>query len=193
MRALEPIEVQRARCEEFRDVLRDLARIHIDIDAPRRGVESTEPDWVFRLRKVCLHAVAITKCEVSADGVHVMTTELRAAYEQMDAVWNCLPDEFRFEEDGGWWDDQAKDGLAAYNHPTVMSLAFMPLAWGGFGDSEGPEGYVWLAIWLGRLGCGYGLALAYLARVLDTDGNSDIESRLAMAVRDVHLWRAPGE
>ena len=182
MRALEPAGVQRARCEACRDMLRNLARIHIDIDAPRRRIESTEPDWVFRLRKVCLHAVAITKCEVSADGVHAMTTELRAAYGQMDAIWKCLPVEFRFNEDGSWWADEAKNGLAAYNHPTAISLA-LPLAGGGFGDSEAPESYLQLAVWLGRLGCGYGRALGYLARVLRTEG--DIDSRLESVVPDI--------
>lgn len=179
MEALEPIEVLRARCEEYRGVLRKLARIHIDIDAPKRRIEPDEPDWVFRLRKVCLHAVAITRCEVSVDGVHVMTTELRAAYEQMGAVWKCLPDEFRFDEDGSWWDGEARDGLVAYNHPTIVSLA-LPLAEGGFGDAEAPESYLRLAVWLGRLGCGYGLALGHLARVLDAEG--DIDARLESAL-----------
>ena len=179
MEALEPIEVQRARCEENRDLLRKLAQIHIDIDAAKRRIEPDDPDWVFRLRKVCLHAVAMTKCEVTADGLHVMTTELRAAYEQMDAVWTCLPDEFRFNEDGNWWSREAGSGLAAYNHPTTVSLA-LSLAEGGFGDVEAPESYLQLAVWIGRLGCGYGLALAYLARVLGTEG--DIDSRLESAI-----------
>ena len=183
MEALEPIEVQRARCEKNRDALRNLARIHIDIDAPRRRIESDEPNWVLRLRKVCLHAVAITNCEVSVDGLHVMTTELRAAYEQMDTIWKCLPGDFRFEEDGFWWANEAKDRLAAYDHPTPFSL-MLPLATGGFGDSEAPESYLRLAVWLGRLGCGYGLALAHLARVLGTEG--DIDSRLTSVLRDMH-------
>ncbi len=184
MEALEPTEVQRGRCEKSRDMLRELTRIHIDIDAPKRRVKADEPDWVFRLRKVCLHAVAITKCEISADGVHVMTTELRAAYEQMDAVWKCLPDEFRFNEDRSWWANEAKDGLAAYNHPTAVSLV-LPLAAGGFGDADEPESYLRLAVWLGRLGCGYGLALSYLARVLGTEG--DINSRLTVVLSDMRL------
>ncbi len=41
-----------------------------------------------------------------------------------------------------------------------------------------------LAVWLGRLGCGYGLALAYLARVLDVEG--DIDSRLESVLAEVH-------
>ena len=183
METLEPIEVQRDRCKKCRDGLRDLTRIHVEIDAPGRKVGADEPDWVFRLRKVCLHAVAITKCEVGIDGVHMMTTELRAAYEQMDAVWKCLPDEFRFDEDGSWWTNEANDRLAESNHPTAMSLA-MSLAEGGFADAEAPESYLRLALWLGRLGCGYGLALAHLAQVLGTEG--DIESRLTAVLSDMH-------
>lgn len=175
MEAIEPIAAQRARCRRIRDALRNLARIHVDIDAPGRTVDSDEPDWVLRLRKVCLHAVAIAKCEVSADGVHVMTAELRAAYEQMDIVWKWLPDEFRFDQDESWWASEAKDGLAEFNHPTPVSL-MLPLARGGFGDLEAPEGYLRLAVWLGRLVCGYGLALAHLARVVGTEEN--IKSRL---------------
>ena len=184
MEVLEPIEVHRARCEECRDVLRKLAQIHIDIDVPKRRVAPDEPDWVFHLRKVCLHAVAITKCEVNTDGIHEMTTELRVAYEQMDAVWKCLPNEFRFAEDGSWWANEAKDRLAAYNHPTTFSLMFSTLAWGGFDDTEAPESYLRLAIWLGRLGCGYGLALGYLAKVLGTE--VDIDSRLTSVLIDMH-------
>ena len=112
MEALEPIEVQRGRCRKYRDGIRDLTRIHMEIDAPTRKAGADEPDWIFRLRKMCFHALAIAKCEVNVDGVHVMTTELRAAYEQMDVVWKRLPDEFRFEADGPWWANEAKDGLA---------------------------------------------------------------------------------
>ena len=184
MEALEPTEVQRTWCHEYCGLLRKIARIHVEIDAPKRMVGGDEPDWVFRLRKVCLHAVAITECEVSADGMHVMTTELRAAYAQMDAVWKCLPDEYRFNEDGRWWANEAKDGLAAFNHPTTVSLAF-PLAAGGFGDPDAPESYLRLTVWLGRLGCGYGLALAYLARVLGAKG--DIDSRLEAVLSSMHI------
>ena len=116
--------------------------------------------------------LAISNCVVDVDGMHAMTTELRAAYEQMDAVWKCLPSEFRLDEDGSWWANEAKDRLAAFNHPTSMSLA-LSLAEGGFADAEVPESYVRLAVWLGRLGCGYGLALGYLARVLRTEGDID--------------------
>ena len=174
MESLESIDVHR-ECEEGLNVLRSLTRIHIEIDAPSRKTGACEPDWVLRLRKVCLHTVAITKCEINVDGVHVITTELRAAYKQMDAIWKCLPNEFRFEADRDWWADQAKGGLAAYNHPTMFGLA-MSLAKGGFASANDPKSYLSVAIWLGRLGCAYGLALGYLARVLGTE--NDIDSRL---------------
>ena len=175
MATLDPVEVQRAWCASIRDALRELAGIHVDIDAPRRRIGPGEADWVFRLRKVCLHAMAITRCDVDADGLHAITTELRAAYEQMDDIWPCLPDEFRVDQDRGWWRAEARDGLAAYNHPTPVSLA-LGLSAGGFDDAEAPESYFRLAIWLGRLACGYGLALNHLGRVLCTVG--DIDARL---------------
>lgn len=183
MKALEPIEVQRARCEESRDVLRHLVRLHVEIDAPRRQLAANEPEWICRLRKVCLHAVAITSCDVSVDGMHVMTTELRVAYGQMDAVWECLPNDFRFKEDRSWWVDEAKGRLAEFNHPTIMTLA-LSLAWGGFADADAPQSYLRLAVWLGRLACGYARSLAYLARVLGTEGN--IDARLESVFSRLH-------
>ena len=163
-------------------MLRELARIHLEIDAPKRRIGADDPDWIFRLRKVCLHAVAISRWEVSVDTVHVMATELRAAYVQMDAVWKCLPGEFRIDEMyGSWWANEARTGLlATYDHPTPLSLAF-PFATGGFGDVEDPRSYLRVAVWLGRLGLGYGLALTYLAKVLGTEG--DINSRVAEVMR----------
>ena len=181
MESLESIDGHR-ECGEYLDILRGLTRIHIEIDPPSRKAGADEPDWVLRLRKVCLHAVALTKCEINADGVHVMTTELRAAYEQMDAIWKCLPNEFRFEADRDWWANQAKDGLAAYNHPTMFGLV-MSLAEGGFARANDPKSYLLTAVWLGRLGCGYGLALGYLARTLGTGG--DVDSRLQSILPDM--------
>ena len=174
MESLESIDVHR-ECGKSLKLLRSLTQIHIEIDPPSRKVGAGDPDWILRLRKVCLHAVAIIKCEINVDGLHAMTPDLRAAYEQMDAIWKCLPNEFRFEADRDWWSSQAKDGLAAYNHPTMFGMA-MSLAEGGFAYACDPKSYLLVAVWLGRLGLGYGLALGYLARVLGTEG--DIDSRL---------------
>ena len=180
----ERIEKERTRCEGCRDMLRELARIHLEIDAPKRRIGEDEPDCILRLRKVCLHAVAISSWEVSVDSVHAMATELRAAYVQMDAVWKCMPGEFRLDEmDGCRWAKGARSGLlATYDHPTPLSLAF-PLAEGGFGDVEDPESYLRFAVWLGELGVGYGLALVFLAHVLGAGG--DINARVATVLREV--------
>lgn len=172
------IENARILCTEHRDALRELTRIHLEIDAPNRRYGLNEPDWIFRLRKVCLHTVAITKLDISVDAVHVMATELRAAYVQMDEVWKRLPEEFRLDKvDGRWWANEARAGLlATYDHPTPLGLMF-PLANGGLDEDEGPQGYIWVALWLWYLVLGYGSALAYLAQVLGS--KEDMASRVA--------------
>lgn len=173
----EAVEELRAGCETLCDMLRELTRIHVEIDAPERRVGAQEPDWILRMRKLCLHAMAMCHWEVDVDTMHVMATELRAAYVQMDAVWKCVPDEFRLEEvDGSSWANKARVELATYDHPTPLSLT-SPLAEGGFGDGDDPRGYLRLVAWLNHLALGYGLALAHLARVLGTEG--DIDSRIA--------------
>ena len=182
MKTHETVEERRYRCEQYCDMLRDLIRIHWEIDAPTRLVEADEPDWILRLRKVCLHTMATIGWEVDVDSLHVMATELRAAYEQMDAVWKCLPGEYRFDEHGGRWTKEARDGLAAYNHPTPASL-HLPLASGGFADIEAPENYLRLAAWLNLLVCGYGLALAFLAQTLGAD--SEVDRRLEVVLSNV--------
>ena len=144
----------------------------------------------MRLRKVCLHALAISECDVDVDGVHTMATELRAAYRQMHAVWSCVPGEHRaVEMDRGWWDDEARNGLLArYDHPTPVSL-MLPLTDGGFDEAGNAMSYVRLVVWLGRLGLGYGLAIGYLAEVLkvgrDLDSQvTELLERSARVIQD---------
>ena len=172
--AAEGVEQQRIRCGELRDLLREFARIHVRIDTPDRTIGADTSDWILRLRKVCLHALAISECDVDVDGVHTMATELRAAYRQMHAVWSCVSAEHRVVEmDRGWWDDEARNGLLArYDHPTPVSL-MLPLTDGGFDETGNAMSYVRLVVWLGRLGLGYGLAIAYLAEVLKVDRDLD--------------------
>ena len=74
-----------------------------------RRIGAEESDWILQLRKVGLHALAISDWEIDVDTVHVIATELRAAYVQMGAVWKCLPEEFRIETmDGSWWVSEAR-------------------------------------------------------------------------------------
>ena len=155
------------RCERCHDLLGELTRIHLEVDAPTRRMQADEPDWIARLRKICLHVMAISGWEIGADVEHVMATELRAAYEQMDPVWKRLPATIRLDEiGGGWWAEKAKNGLlATYDHPTPQSLMLGP-GHGGFSNGENSTSYAPLAVWLGYLGVGYGLSLIHLAQVL---------------------------
>ena len=65
--------------------------------------------------------------------------------------------------------------LATYDHPTPQSL-MLPAGRGGFRSTEDGMSYAQLAVWLGYLGLGYGLALDYLSHTLGGDG--DITSRV---------------
>ena len=172
----------RARCERCRALLAALARIHLAIDAPTRRMQADEPDWIGRLRKICLHVRAIDGWEIGAGVEHVMATELRAAYEQMDAVWKHLPATIRLDEiDGGWWAEEARNGmLVTYDHPTPQSL-MLPAGRGGFRNGENGMSYARLTVWLGHLGLGYGLALAHLSQMLGDE--EDIMSRVTAVAR----------
>ena len=172
----------RAECERSRDMLRELARIHLSIDEPARSIGADDPDWICRLRKICLHVRAIDTLEIDAGIAHVMVPELRAAYVQMDAVWACMPRKYKLVEmDSDWWLNEARDGiLATYDHPTPVGLALLPEESGGFRSGEVWESYIRLALWVGFLGLGYGAALSYLAVVLEVEG--DVDSRLEAAV-----------
>lgn len=178
MQTHEPIELQRARCREYRDRLRRIARIHTEIDAPSRNPPAGEPNWSLRLRKVCLHVAALTKYDVSIDGLHAMTPELRAAYEQMHVICKHLPAEFRSETDGEWWREQASGGLAPLCHPSAVKL-FLSFCSGGFGKT--PDSHLLVSVWIGRLACAYALALVHLARTLGVE--ADFEARLSVEIR----------
>lgn len=188
--AAEGVEQQRIRCGELRDVLRDSAHVHVRIDTPDRAISADTPDWILRLRKVCLHVLAISACDVDVEGVHAMGTELRAAYRQMHAVWRCVPAEHRMVEiDCGWWEDEARNGiLARFDHPTPVSL-MLPLTNGGFDEPGDAMSYVRLVVWLGTLGLGYAAAIGYLAEVLKVGREFDSQltellERSARAVQD---------
>lgn len=169
----------RAECERCRDLLYDLARIHLEIDAPTRRMQLDDPDWIGRLRKICLHVSAIKVWEIdNTDVEHMMATEIRAAYEQMDAVWKHLPEMFRLDVmEGGPWAEEARNGmLAVYDHPTQLSL-MLPAGCGGLGNGKNSSRYSQLVLWMANLGLGYGHALLYLAQVLGVE--ADIETRVA--------------
>ncbi len=170
----------RAQCERCRDQLEELSRIHLAIDAPTRKFQEDEPDWIGRLRKICLHVRAISGWEFEPGVEHVMASEIRSAYEQMAVVWKHLPSSVRLDEmDDHWWNDEARNRvLATFDHPTPQSL-MLPAERGGIRSDESELSYIQLAVWLGNLGLGYGLALVHLSQILEAEG--DITSRVAEA------------
>ena len=177
-----------SQCERYRNMLRTLVRIHLEIDPPTREIESDEPDWIFRLRKVCLHSMAINRWNIDIDSLHMIATEIRATYVQIDTVWKCMPEKFRLDEmDYDWWYNEARSGiLATFDHPTPISLV-MSAKLGGFGRDDDRGLYMQLTLWLIRLGLGYGLALSYLTEVLDAD-----ESVTARITEVVNMVSAGG-
>ena len=79
------------------------------------------------------------------------------------------------------WANEARNGvLAVYEHRTPQIL-LLPAGRGGFGSSEVGMSFAQLAVWLGYLG--YGIALAYLADVLGSEG--DVEIHVPVALRGV--------
>ncbi|MDE2901740.1 MAG: hypothetical protein OXP73_01790 [Chloroflexota bacterium] len=171
----------RAECETNFTKLSELTRIHLSIEEPSRGIGADESDWIHRLRKVCLHVRALKGWEIDdIDVVHVLAPEIRAAYVQLDEVWQSMPQEFKLVPmDSDYWSSEARAGvLATYDHPSPFNLIIGPTALGSFSTSKPDETYLQLAVWLGFLVLGYGLALAYLAEVLGAE-DEDIVSRLA--------------
>ncbi len=174
----------RAECKRNGDKLLELTRIHLSIDEPSRSIGADEPDWIGRLRKICLHARAIGGWEVgNIDIAHLMAPELRAAYVQMDVVWKRIPPEFKRKHgldivDSEYWANEARSGmLATYDHPTPLALALLRARHDNLHSGTAWRSYTQLAIWLLYLGLGYGSALVYLAE--DLGVGEDVATRLA--------------
>lgn len=178
----ESITELRTRCEQFRNLLAELASIHVEVDVPTREMEADERDCIGRLRKICLHVLAINRWEIGVGVEHVMAPELRAAFEQVSTVWKDMPSSLRTDErDVGWWAKEANSGmLATYDHPTPINL-MISAGHGGFSTVESGFVYAQLVLWLGSLVLGYGLALIHLAQVLGNEG--DVESRVTSVLQ----------
>ena len=160
----------RAHSEQQRDLLAELARIHLTVDTPTRVMPTGEPDWVGRLRKIQFHVRAICYWDVTVDTVHVMAPEIRAAYKQLDAVWEQLPkEEWPANIEFDLWGREASDDvLAAYTHPTPTRL-MLSSEYGGLYDGDSDLVYLQLSRWLGHLAFGYGLALTHLSKKLGSE------------------------
>lgn len=154
-----------------RDQLRKLARIHLTIDKPIRRIERDEPEWVFRLRKICLHVSAIIDWGINDEGIeHIIATEIRAAFRQMEVVWKHVPVELLPDniEDFEIVDKESKTILSRFDHPTPQSLLLLSHH-GGLRKGKNGLGYLWLSAQIANLVLIYGFALILLAQELGAD------------------------
>ena len=89
----EAIDRLRSGCEQCISCLKDLLRVHFEMDPADRAVCTDDEEIVYRLRKVLLHVKAITSWQLDTEVMHVLAPELRTAYEQIESVWKKLPKE----------------------------------------------------------------------------------------------------
>ncbi|MCY3486995.1 MAG: hypothetical protein OXH34_01015 [Bacteroidetes bacterium] len=154
-----------------RDQLRKLAKIHLTIDQRARKIERDEPDWVFRLRKICLHVSAIIDWAINDEGIeHIIATEIRAAFRQMEVVWEYVPAELLPDntEDFEILDKESRGILSRFDHPTPQSLLLFSHH-GGLRMGNNGLGYLWLSAQMMKLALAYGFALILLAQELGAD------------------------
>ena len=171
-------------CESCQEYLRSLLSIHYKIDFPTRQINSGDPEWVFRMRKISFHVKAVVGWNLDIDSLHAMAVEIRAIFVQLDAVWKHMPSEFQVidvRKDN--WAGEARSGiLATYDHPTTFTLASS--VWGGgFDDGDDVAAFLRLASWMISIGVGYGLALKHLSHVLGCQ--EEIDSCLVVTLNAV--------
>ena len=157
--------------ETGRDQLRKLARIHLTIDKPTRRIEKDEPAWVFRLRKICLHVSAIIDLAINDEGIeHIIASEIRAAFRQMEVVWKHVPEELLPDhtEDFEIVDKESKVIMSRFDHPTPQSLLLFSHH-GGLRKGNNGQGCLWLSAQMMQLALTYGFALILLAQELGAD------------------------
>lgn len=150
--------------------MRTLLLIHIEIDSLIRTFEADEPDYVYHLRKVSRHVMALTKCAVDSDGLHVIAVDLRPAIDQMNVVLNSMPAECRPYREECEWRHKIGDGLSVFCHPTLTSVLCLPLSLGGFNVASEDDCYQSFADWLRSFHNEYKLALIFLADSMGVGG-----------------------
>ena len=151
-----------SRCRKHLASLQTLVLIHIEIDSLISTINANEPDYVYHLRKVSRHSVALAKCAVDADGLHVIAVELRPAIDQMNSVLKFMPAEYRPDLEEREWRNKIGDGLSVFCHPTLTNVSCLPLDLGGFNDASKADCYKSMAVWLRSFLYEYQMALIFL-------------------------------
>ena len=165
--------VLRLACDESIACLKELVDIHFAIDPSDRLIQPTDPDCVYRMRKALLHIKAITAWTLDTDVMHVIAPEIRAAVDEIDAVWEEgahaleLDDIVEEQASKATW-RRAKtnrETTSSYVHPSPQRL-LLPKEYGGLGSGDDQRYYTTMLDMLFHLAFRYAVSLAYLSRRL---------------------------
>ena len=154
----------RAACERTMRRLAELSSIHLALDGPETEIGEANLSLQLRLRKACLHLLAITSWPVSPEALHIAGPEIRAAREQLDLIAKERRSEGRassgLSHPGAGVKHEMRL-LDALSHPTPIIL-IQDLHLGGLGGSAPNAWLERLYILLGALVVEFGVALAEL-------------------------------
>ena len=165
--------VLRSACDESIGCLKELVDIHFAIDPSDRLIQPTDPDCVYRMRKALLHIKAITAWTLDTDVMHVIAPEIRAAVDEIDAVWeegaHALELDDIVEEQASKATRRRartnRETTSSYVHPSPQRL-LLPKEYGGLGPGDDQRYYTTMLDMLFHLAFRYAVSLAYLSRRL---------------------------
>ena len=182
-------ECLHSACEQSIRHLNELSALHLAIDPPERTPNKSEAECVLRLRKVCLHVRAITSWDISADVLHVMAPDIRAAREQLYAIVLKFYDGYKDADISKlrrYWAEKEKD-LALFSHPTAMALV-QGRDVGGFGKADNIVCLHKLYELLAGLVCDYSIGLYMTAEVLDRSKQPEIRQMIDRSGAEFSLF-----
>ena len=186
----EAVERLRSGCEQCIECLKELIRVHFEMDPYDRAICADDEEIVYRLRKVLLHVKAIAGWQLDTMVMHVLAPEIRTADEQIDLVWKKLPREELSEylsDNGksvvGGRDKTFKSGkavLSSYIHPTPQRL-LLGKELGGLGKPDEVRCFIDLFMLLTGLVFRYGVSLGFMSRLLSGGKEGSIAAVMSKA------------
>lgn len=172
-------------CERCIACLRDLVRIHLDIDTPTSSIAPNAPHCVYALRKVLLHVNATISWELDTDVLHVIAPEFRAANEQIDGFWDEAVRAMGLKDLDGAVGAETRQARAvskmkhelvsAFIHPTPQRL-LLPREQGGLAPASAERYYFILIGLLADLAFRYAVSIGFLSQLLRAGKDQAIES-----------------
>ncbi len=185
------VDSLRSGCEQCIACLKELFVIHFEMDPADRLIRPDDEEFVYRLRKVLLHAKAVTGWQFDTDVMHVLAPEFRAADEQIDRIWKKIPDDqlseylARKENCMARMKDRfsktERKILSSYIHPTPQRL-LLAKEQGGLGEVDEVRYYYILFVLLGNLVFRYAVSLVFLSQIMNSRREGPIASVLRKMV-----------